>query len=194
MRIGCLFGTFDPPHNGHLRIAAWMRDHEALDEVWLVVTPRNPFKLHRTLSPDAVRMAMVRAAVHGLDRFVACDEELVLDPPNYTADSLAHFRAKWPHHGFDLIIGSDNLASFHRWQDPEDILAHHRLLVYPRPGSPVAAIDPAWRDHRQVKITDAPPMDISSTLIRAAIRRSEPVKDLVPDAVRAIIEENSLYR
>ena len=62
MRIGCLFGTFDPPHNGHMALAEHMRKTCALDQVWLVVTPQNPFKQDRPLSPEAHRLAMVRLA------------------------------------------------------------------------------------------------------------------------------------
>ena len=129
MRIGCLFGTFDPPHNGHVALAEHMRTTCGLDEVWLVVTPLNPFKMDRALSPDTNRLAMVRLAVQGKEGLAASGFEIDLPKPNYTADSLRFMRHRWPDHDFALIIGSDNLAKFHTWKDPEDILEHHALLV-----------------------------------------------------------------
>ncbi|MBK6829459.1 MAG: nicotinate-nicotinamide nucleotide adenylyltransferase [Flavobacteriales bacterium] len=122
MNIGCLFGTFDPPHKGHVGIAEHMLRSQELDSVWMVVTPQNPFKQDKSLSPDQQRLAMVRLAVKGRPGLEASGFELDLPKPNYTADSLRFMRHRWPDHRFDLIIGSDNLAIFHKWKDAEDIL------------------------------------------------------------------------
>lgn len=194
MNIGLLFGTFDPPHLGHLSIACHMRDHEGQDEVWWVVTPRSPFKLEQTISPDRIRLEMVQAALAGEPRLVACDEELALAPPNYTADTLAHFRARWPQHDFALIIGSDNLAELHRWRDPEGILAHHRILVYPRPGSAIDINRSVFAGHPGVRITEAPLMNVSSTRIRQRVHDLLSIQGLLPPAVEAMIQEKGLYK
>ena len=113
MRIACLFGSFDPPHRGHLAIAEHMLKACDLEQVWLVVTPQNPFKQDRSLSPDQHRLAMVRLAVQGKDALVASGFELDLPRPSYTADSLRFMRHRWPDHEFALIVGSDNLADLH---------------------------------------------------------------------------------
>lgn len=193
-RIGCLFGTFDPPHNGHLAIADHMLKRAGLDQVWLVVTPLNPFKQGRPISPDAHRMAMVRLAVQGRTNVLASGFELDLPKPSYTADSLRFMRERWPHHAFDLIIGSDNLATFHNWKDPGTILEHHRLLVYPRDGFQEHLQASAYHGSPQVHVVaDAPMVRVSSTQVRAAIARWEPVDDLVPAAVISYIREFRLY-
>ena len=194
MKVGCLFGTFDPPHNGHLAIARHMRDQEGLEEVWLVVTPRSPFKLEQVISPDTERLAMVEAAVAGEERLHACDEELKLAPPNFTADTLVHFRRRWPEHEFILIIGSDNLAEFQRWRDPAAILEKHRVLVYPRPGSELHLNQAVFASHPQVRITEAPLLDISSTRIRHLVREGRPVDQFLPAAVSERILSSRLYR
>jgi nicotinate-nucleotide adenylyltransferase len=194
MHIGCLFGTFDPPHSGHLAIAEHMRVVGRLDEVWLVVTPQNPFKKDKALSPDHHRLAMVRLAVQGRDGLVASGFEIDLPRPNYTADSLRFMRHRWPDHLFSLIIGSDNLAQFHRWKDPEDILEHHALLVYPREGFKDHLAATIFHGHPGIRIVaDAPLFHHSSTAIREAIRTWRPVGDGLPAPVLSYIRQHRLY-
>jgi nicotinate-nucleotide adenylyltransferase len=194
MRIGCLFGTFDPPHKVHVAIAGHMRTHRALDQVWMVVTPANPFKQASALSPEGHRLAMVRLALMRSEGIQASGLELDLPKPSYTVDSLRFMRQRWPHDEFVLIIGSDNLAHFHTWKDADEILAHHRLLVYPRPGFDTHLAATPYRDHPQVDIvSDAPMMDVSSTAIREAIRSWKPLGDLVAPAVVSYVREHKLY-
>lgn len=137
---------------------------------------------------------MVQAAVSGEYGLKACDEELELPPPNYTVDTLAHFRKRWPEHDLSVIIGSDNLAEFHRWKDPLAILGQHRVLVYPRPGSELHLNQAVHARHPNVHITDPPLLDISSTRIRAAVREGRPIGRLVPVAVEALIRSSRLYQ
>ncbi|MDX9749775.1 MAG: nicotinate (nicotinamide) nucleotide adenylyltransferase [Flavobacteriales bacterium] len=195
MTIGCLFGTFDPPHQGHLAVARHMREACGLDQVWLVVTPQNPFKQDRPLTPDAHRLAMVRLAVAGHEGLVASGFELDLPRPNYTAHTLRFMRDRWPHHAFALIIGSDNLATLHRWKEPEQVLAHHRVLVYPRPGSVEAMASAELSGHPAVQlVVDAPMVDISSTALRADLRAWRPVNGRLSPAVLTYIREHGLYQ
>ncbi len=194
MRVGCLFGTFDPPHKGHLAIAEHMLKHCGLDQVWLVVTPQNPFKIDRVLSPDQHRLAMVRLAVQGKDGLAASGFELDLPRPNFTADSLTFMRRRWPDHTFSLIIGSDNLAMLHTWKDPDAIMEHHGLLVYPREGVKEHLASTIYHGHPGLRmIADAPMLDVSSTAIRADIKAWRPVEDRVPAAVLTYIRQHRLY-
>ncbi len=194
MRIGCLFGTFDPPHNGHIAIAEHMRRAGQLDQVWLVVTPQNPFKVDRVLSPDQHRLALVRLAVQGNEGLVASGFEIDLPRPNYTADSLRFMRHRWPDHRFSLIIGSDNLATFHTWKDPEDILEEHPLLVYPRQGLKDHLAATIYLGHPGVKVVaDAPMLPISSTGVREDIRAWRPVEDRIAPSVLSYIRQHRLY-
>ncbi len=195
MRIGCLLGTFDPPHNGHIAIADFMLRECSLDQVWLVVTPQNPFKVDKQLSPDQQRLAMVRLAVQGHEHLVASGFEIDLPKPNYTVDSLRFMRHRWPDHQFDLIIGSDNLAAFHKWRAPDEILEHHRLLVYPREGTKEHLAQSIYHGHPGVRIVaDAPILDITSTRIREDIRAWRPVDDRLAPTVVAYIREHGLYK
>lgn len=194
MHIGCLFGSFDPPHLAHLAIAEHMLHAAQLDQVWLVVTPQNPFKQNIALSPDEHRLAMVRLAIMEHPKLLASGFELELPKPNYTADSLRFARRRWPYHTFDLIIGSDNLATFQAWKDPEDILEHHRLLVYPRAGVQQHLEQAVLRDHPHVTlVADAPLVRISSTDVREDIRSWRRVDDRLASNVLSYIREQRLY-
>ena len=194
MRIGCLFGTFDPPHFGHVALARHMLNACGLDQVWLVVTPQNPFKTDRQLSPDEHRLAMTRLAVRGVDGLVASGFEIDLPRPSYTVDSLRFMRHRWPDHDFALIIGSDNLAGFHRWKEAEDILEYHELLVYPREGFQDHLATSAFHGHPGLRIVaDAPMLPVSSTEIRRRIKAWEPVDDLLSPAVLSYIRHHRLY-
>lgn len=195
MHIGCLLGTFDPPHRGHVAIAEHMLKACGLDQVWLVVTPQNPFKKDQQLSPDQQRLAMVRLAVQGHPQLVASGFEIDLPKPNYTADTLRFMRHRWPDHRFDLIIGSDNLATFHKWKDPEDILEYHRLLVYPREGFKQHLAQAIHHGHPGLRIVaDAPLLDVSATGIRSDIRAWRQVDDRLSPKVIAYIREHGLYK
>lgn len=194
MRIGCLFGSFDPPHNGHVAIADHMRAAQGLDEVWLIVTPQSPFKKERPLTPDHHRLAMVRLAVQGHEGLVAAGFEIDLPKPSFTVDSLRFMRHRWPDHVFDLIIGSDNLAGFHGWKDPDAILEIHRLLVYPRTGLKDHLDSTIYRGHPGVRVVaDAPLTAISSTAIREGLKAWSTVDDQLPKAVLQYIREHRLY-
>ena len=194
MITGCLFGTFDPPHNGHVAIAEAMRKLVGLDEVWLVVTPLNPFKQDHTMSADSVRFYMAELALSGRTGLRASDVEMALPQPNYTVDTLAEMRKSYPGEEFSLIIGSDNLASLHKWKEPKKILEHHRILVYPRPGAELHRQQAVFADHPSVQWVSAPMMDLSSTRIRQRVRDGLDVSGLIPPAVNDYIVGNGLYR
>jgi nicotinate-nucleotide adenylyltransferase len=194
MKIGCLFGTFDPPHAGHVRLALYMKEHQGLDEVWLVVTPQNPFKKGRNLSPDQHRLAMTRLAVQGLQGLSASGVEMDMPKPNYTVDTMTFLGERWPQHEFTLIIGSDNLATLHLWKDAALLLAKTKVLVYPRPGLEEHLAHADLLYHPSVTLVpEAPQMPISSTGIRVRLRNWKPVDDVLDPKVLAYIRQNGLY-
>ena len=189
-RTALFFGSFNPIHVGHLIIANTMVQHGEVDEVWLVVSPQNPLKERATLLADHHRLAMVRRAIDDHYRLKACDIEMHLPVPSYTVVTLAALQEKHPTHEFSLIMGSDNLESLHRWRNYEHILAHHRIFVYPRPGSehcPLAS-------HPSVTMVDVPMMDISSTYIRRQIQAGRDVRYLLSEPVYQYLTEMHFYR
>lgn len=194
MKIGCLFGSFDPPHLGHVQLATYVKQHASLDQVWLVVTPQNPFKQDRKLSPEQHRLAMTRLAVQGLEGISASGLELDLPKPNYTADTLAFMRERWPQHEFSLIIGSDNLAGLHHWKDALRMLENMQVFVYPRPGLEEHQAQAELLFHPSVTLLpDAPQTPLSSTGIRVRLRNWKPMDGLLDPRVLAYIRQNGLY-
>lgn len=161
-RIGYFGGSFNPIHEGHIRLADRACQLGLVDEVWFVVSPRNPLK--PTADPDdaLARLAAVREALAPFPHLKASGFEIGKPLPSYTADNLNLAARLYPTDTFVLIIGGDNLDDFTRWKDYEQLLRDYDILVYPRPGASNTP-PPSW--HR-VKLLDGPLMAISSTEIR----------------------------
>jgi nicotinate-nucleotide adenylyltransferase len=200
MRIGLYFGTYNPIHVGHLIIANHMAERDDIDQVWLVVTPQNPLKSNSNLLADYHRLALVKIAIDDNFNLRASDVEFNLPKPSYTVDTLAHLREQYPEHQFALIMGEDNLRTFHKWKNYEVILERHQIYVYPRPitlaelNNEVAPTKSEIHDHKNVIVTDSPMMQISSTIIRNKIQNGQSIQYLVTDAVRQYIDEMNFYR
>jgi nicotinate-nucleotide adenylyltransferase len=192
-RIGCFFGTFDPIHTGHLIIAQHMLNYAGVDEIRIIVSPQNPFKQGKQLTDDLLRLKMVQQALVNVPGIRESNVELSLPKPSYTANTLIEMRRQEPDVRFDLIMGSDNFAGFHRWQDPERIIEQHRVLVYPRPGIDRHISAAQFQGHSSINLIDAPLLDISATRIREMVAREEDVRFLVAEPVRKLIEKHRLY-
>ena len=190
MKIGLLFGSFNPIHIGHLIIANYMANHTDLDKVWLVVTPQNPFKKYGGLINTYDRLEMVRLATDNAENLEVSDVEIKLPQPSYTIDTLTHLTAQYPQHEFAVIMGSDNLAGLHKWKNYKLILRDYKVFVYPRPGYENAEL----ASHPSVTITMTPQMELSATFIRQAIADKKNVQFFVPDAVLNFIDSKNLYR
>jgi len=190
MKIGLLFGSFNPIHIGHLIIANYLANHTTLDKVWLVVSPQNPLKKYGDLINTYDRLEMARLATDNAQNIEVSDVELKLPQPSYTIDTLTHLKEKYPQHEFALIMGSDNLISLPRWKNYKLILRDHPIYVYPRPGYENAEL----ASHPSVTITMTPQMELSATFIRKSIADKKNVQFFVPDPVLKFIESKSLYR
>lgn len=191
MKIGLFFGTFNPIHVGHLIIASHIETYTDLDQVWLVVTPLNPLKKKKNLLADHHRLAMVRIAVEDYPNLQASDIEFNLPQPNYTINTLIHLEEKYPQHTFNLIMGEDNLNSFHKWKNYKVILENYHIYIYPR----IAAND-AQKEvvHPHIHKVEAPIMEISATAIRKAIPQGKEVRPLLPCDVWKYLDEMNFYK
>lgn len=190
MTIGLFFGSFNPIHVGHLIIANTIANQKDIDQVWFIVSPLNPFKSSKSLLHEFDRMDMVERAIE--DNFIlrASDVEFSMPKPSYTIDTLTYLSSKHPNHKFRLIIGEDNLRHFHKWKNYDLILDLYGLDVYPRPNSfPNDTI----KNHPNVRMVQAPLLDISATYIREAIKSGASIKYIVHDKVEQYIKDKKLY-
>ena len=181
MKVGLYFGTFNPIHIGHLSIANHMAEYSDLDTIWMVVTPHNPFKKKSSLLDNNHRYEMVMIATEEYPKIKPSKIEFNLPQPNYTVNTLAHLKEKYPNDEFCLIMGEDNLKSLHKWKNYEVILANHDVYVYPRISE--GTVEHRFTDHPKIHKVAAPIMEISSTFIRNAIKDKKNIKPLLPHEV-----------
>ena len=191
-KIGLYFGTFNPIHIGHLAIANHIAEFSDLDEIWMVVTPHNPFKKKSSLLDNHHRLEMVYLATESYDSIIPSDIEFKLPQPNYTVNTLIHLQEKYPDHHFNLIMGEDNLKSFHKWKNYEVILENHDIYVYPRVSE--GQVETQFEEHPKIHKVDAPIMEISSTFIRKSIAEKKDIRPLLPEAVWKYIDEMNFYK
>ena len=192
MKIGLYFGTFNPIHIGHLTIANHLAEYSDLDQIWFVVTPQSPFKKKSSLLDNYQRLEMVFQATKDYDKLRPSDIEFGLKQPNYTIDTLVYLEEKYPNHTFSLIMGEDNLKSFHKWKNYELILENYSIYVYPRISE--GKIDTQFKDHPKIHHVAAPIMEISSTFIRNSIKDGKNIRPLLPYAVWEYIDEMNFYK
>lgn len=202
MKIGLYFGTYNPIHVGHLIIANYIADYTELDQVWLVVTPQNPLKKKNTLLEDYHRLAMVEIAIEGNEKLKASNIEFKLPQPSYTSNTLAYLQENHPEHNFSLIMGEDNLRTFHKWKNYETILDNHTIFVYPRALTEQERIDfigtsPEENDlsnNKNIIVCDAPVMKVSASFIRSAIKDKKDVQYLLTAPVHKYVTEMNFYK
>jgi nicotinate-nucleotide adenylyltransferase len=186
LRLGLFGGTFDPPHLGHLIVAQDVAEALELNQLLFVPAGLPPHKQDRLLTPAPLRLEMVRALVAGNDTFGVSEVELGRAGPSYTVDTLRHFRHLHPQAEVFFVMGVDQAASFQEWHEPEEVAALAHLVVLSREG--------AESPEGNFMSTPVTRVDISSSAIRARVGMGRPIRQLVPESVRQIIESNRLYR
>lgn len=192
-KVGLFFGTFNPIHIGHLVIANHMVEFSDLEEVWLVVTPRSPFKTKISLLENHHRYQLVYEAIKEYPKLKVSDIEFNLTQPNFTINTLVQLEEKYgSEFSFALLMGEDNLQGFRKWKNYEIILAHYELYVYPRLAE--GKISKDLINHKSVHRVEAPIMEISSTFIREQHKAGRNIRPLLPEAVWRYVDEMNFYR
>lgn len=131
-RVGLLGGSFNPAHRGHRRISLFAKEALGLDEVWWLVSPGNPLKPKGGMAPLEARFeSATQQARHAPIRVTAIEREL---GTRYTVDTLAALRRRYSKIDFCWLMGTDNLAQFHRWRDWRGIARSMPIAVIARPG------------------------------------------------------------
>jgi nicotinate-nucleotide adenylyltransferase len=177
-----LGGTFNPPHNGHVALAAAAEQRFA-EEVVVLVAVRPG---HKDVSLDGeTRVQLARAAFP--------EREVEPDPHPRTVDTLK--AGRW--HDPLFLIGADEFCDFLTWKDPEGVVARARLAVATRPGYPRDRLETVLAKlsrPERVEFFEIEPLPISSRDIRERVARGEAIDGLVPPAVAELIESLGLYR
>ncbi|MCB0382316.1 MAG: nicotinate-nucleotide adenylyltransferase [Psychroserpens sp.] len=192
MKVGLYFGTFNPIHVGHLTIANHLAEYSDLDKIWFVVTPLSPFKKKSSLLDNRQRYEMVYRATEDYSKLEPSDIEFNLPEPNYTINTLTYLKEKYPNLEFALIMGEDNLKSFHKWKNYELILDNHDIYVYPRISD--GEIETQFDNHNKIHKIDAPIMELSSTFIRKSIKEGKNVRPMLPEHVWEYLDEMNFYK
>jgi nicotinate-nucleotide adenylyltransferase len=187
--VGILGGTFDPPHVAHVVVAVNVRWALGLDEVLLVVANEPWQKAHLPVSPAADRLAMVEAAVAGVEGVSASALEIERGGTSYTADTLAELAAHGPGVRLHVVLGSDAAAGLDTWERAEEVRAQASIVVITRPGAEHAPLPPGWT----ARHVEVPRLDVSSTDLRARVVDGRPLDGLVPPPVVALLRERGLY-
>lgn len=173
------FGSFNPFHIGHAAVAKHVAALQWVEELWFVLSPKNPIKESNTLQDANLRWEDLQRVVKKLQEetdsiFSACDIEFHLEPPLYTYNTLEALSNLYPDKNFALLMGGDNIRILHRWYRGADIMARYPILVYPRCGTDTEAL---CKEYGAIFI-DAPMVDVSSTQIREMQQRGEDVSHL----------------
>ena len=194
MRIGLYGGTFDPPHNAHLKLAEWVRQKLRLDYIYFIPAAKHAFKKNSHLSPEDIRVKMVEAAVGENRHFRLSRIEMDRIGISYTVDTIRNFSQyeNIPAAKLYYIMGIDNLAEFHRWKDPESITKLVKVVVIRRSALDNKGIISRYR--KKVMFLASPILDISATEIREMVKNGLDISDFVPAAVNKIIHEYGLYQ
>jgi nicotinate-nucleotide adenylyltransferase len=189
-RIGIFSGSFNPIHLGHQKLAEYLIENKLVDELWLVVSPCNPFKNSAELIDEYIRLDMVLLAIKNQSLIKASDVEFTMPIPSYSIDTL-HFLAKQNHdYQFILIIGSDNALVFDQWKNFRLLLDEFQVMVYPRRGYDVEKVA---AEYPTMQILQTPFFDISSTQIRCLIADGKDASEFLHPDVYNFIRENELY-
>jgi nicotinate-nucleotide adenylyltransferase len=187
-RVGVLGGTFDPVHVGHVVAAVDTRAALALDRVLMVVAGDPWQKRGEVLAPAADRLALVEAAVEGLDGIEASAIEIERGEPSVTYDTLAALGA--PGRELFLVLGADAARNMPTWRRLEETRDLATVVIVERAGDAHAeAPGPGWRVER----VTIPRLDIASRDLRARLAAGQPIDGLVPPAVVRAIAERGLY-
>jgi nicotinate-nucleotide adenylyltransferase len=188
-KIGLFFGSFNPVHVGHMIIANFMAQNTDLDEVWMVVSPQNPLKSKKYLAKDHDRLHLVNLAIGDNPFIRSSNIEFQLPKPSYTIDTLTYLKEKYPQKKFVLIMGGDNLGTFHKWKNYKMILENYQIYLYKRPSYDLGEL----ADHPAIQHFSAPLLGISASYIRKQIKSGKSIQYLVPAEVFKYLDETALY-
>ncbi|NND77723.1 MAG: nicotinate-nucleotide adenylyltransferase [Flavobacteriales bacterium] len=187
-KVALYFGSYNPVHIGHLSIANYIWQNTDVDEVWMVISPQNPFKEKSSLWDENIRVELLETAVSGHPKIRVCTIEFELPKPSYTYYTLKELRSRFPNIEFCLVVGQDIANEIINWKKGEEIIEENEFYVYPRKVNLEEGINlPNYH------FLDAPRLDISSTYIRKALKEGKDIRYLVGKDVADNIAQLNIF-
>ena len=191
-RLGIFGGTFNPPHSGHLIVARHVAKRLRLERVFFVPSYISPHKRRGEERLSSHRLKMVKLAVAEDPLFEVWEGEMRRKGPSYTYRTLEEFAERFPKTHLFFLIGADNFPDFKHWKLPGRILELATLVVMSRPD---AKLQRSGRPrHSAIRFVSVPRVNTSSSRVRAAVKKGEPIVDLVPPGIAKYIRRHGLYR
>jgi nicotinate-nucleotide adenylyltransferase len=195
--IGIFGGTFDPPHLGHLILAAEAQAQLGLDRLLWVLTPDPPHKQGRSIALLEHRLAMIKIALADAPGFELSGVDMDRPGPQYAVDTVKIIAAQNPGAGLVYLMGGDSLRDLPLWHRPADFVDACQFIgAMRRPGD---AIDLPGLENQfpglsaKVRIVDAPLIDIAAHAIRARVANGRPFRYFLPEGVYRYIVDHKLY-
>ncbi len=197
MRIGIFGGTFDPPHLGHLILAAEATSQLNLDRLLWVLTPDPPHKRDQKLTPIEIRFELVQLSLKNDPTFEMCRVDLDRPGPHYTLDTVKLIKKVYPGSELYYLIGGDSLHDYPNWYKAGELLTElNGLGVMRRPGDQIymSLLETQLPGiSNKLQFIEAPLLEIASHQIRRRIRQNRPFRYyILPDVYQRILE-NSYY-
>ncbi len=200
MKIGIMGGTFDPIHNGHLMLGREALSSFSLDEVWFMPNGNPPHKTRSSIQSDArVRACMTELAIEDVEGFRLELYEVEREGVSYSYETLEHFVKEQSEDEFYFIIGADSLLAIETWVEPERVLKACTILAAYRdemdtPEEMLKQIDYLNQKYdADIRLLNAPLMNVSSHELREMIRNGRDISDYVPEKVAGYIKKEGLY-
>ena len=189
MRIGLYGGSFDPVHLGHLLVAQAAREEVQLDRIFFIPAAQSPFKPGRVLSPEAVRLKMLRLALAGMTYCEVDAQEVERGGISYSIDTVRDYAKRFPGAELFYLIGGDHVAQLPKWREATELGQRVTFLVIPRPGEKATEAAAPFKVRQLAGFQ----IGVSASQIRARVRQKLPVELLVGAPVAETIRHNDLY-
>ena len=204
-RIALFGGSYNPVHNAHVHVGRYVAENEGVDEVWIMLSPQNPFKKGKYMLADEIRLSLLQKSFEGIPNLKVSDYELHLPKPSYTYKTLEKLKEEFPHYEFLLVFGIDILERFLEWRNAVKIIENHKLLAYLRPGyeddldKVLNKLEKGYEEKKsinapdffdQLKIINGSLVDVSSTEIWEKVKHKLDVSALVPEPVATFLKNN----
>ncbi len=178
-RVGIYGGTFDPIHNGHLKVISQLIEKKIIDQLILVPAGQPLLRDNTPIASGADRRSMCQLAVSTLPAHISQHVEInpieiLREGPSYAIDTVEAVRTAYPDDEIFLIMGSDAYSKIDQWHRADELHKLASIICINRPGFAQHGIDIAA-------------LDVSASAVRAGLSAD------VPEIVAAFIGENRLY-